>query len=117
VNLKANIDAAIEGLRSLESPSNPDFVKKVVEVFLADSPLLIEQSLESLAQGDLTTTARCAHSLKSTLATMGIENAAGIAMKVEKAAKEEHQGGLRDLLLQLKSEFESTIPYLSQFTK
>ena len=61
----------------MKSTTGPAFLVELIDVFLKDSPELIEQMRGGLAAGDVEKVRRAAHSLKSNAASFGAEGLAG----------------------------------------
>ena len=60
-----------ESWEMMKSQTDPEFLAELIEVYLSDSPELIEQMRRGLAAGDCDTVRRSAHTLKSNSASFG----------------------------------------------
>jgi HPt (histidine-containing phosphotransfer) domain-containing protein len=60
-------------LDALKAATGADFVRELVDTFLADAPDMIAQLHHALASGDAATFRRTAHSLKSNANTFGAQ--------------------------------------------
>jgi PAS domain S-box-containing protein len=77
-------------LKRLEKICNgsPDFMQKMVKLFLEQIPLNVSQMKNAYETGDLSTVAALAHRIKPTLETMNINSLHDDIRKVESLAKE-----------------------------
>ena len=81
-----------ETWETMKSMTEPAFLVELIDVYLIDSPQLIEQIRTGLAAGDVETVRRAAHSLKSNSASFGANQLANAARELELIAK----GGTMD---------------------
>ncbi len=77
----------IEGLRELGGEDDPGLLMELVEMFLDDAPNRIKEIEQSMAEGDLDTMRRAAHTLKSSAANMGSIVLSNICAEMEAAAR------------------------------
>jgi HPt (histidine-containing phosphotransfer) domain-containing protein len=75
------IDHAV--FEDLKSTAGVDFVKDLVETFLVEAPVMMEDMRSALAAGDAERFRRAAHSLKSNSNTFGAANLAAMAKEIE----------------------------------
>jgi PAS domain S-box-containing protein len=103
-----SLDAgALQNLRDL---GGDDFVREVVDVFLAEVPTLIASLRSSLEQQNGEELRRTAHTLKSNGATLGAEQFAELCRTVEQQAK----AGRLDGISQLVDRIEQGLPPLRE---
>ncbi len=100
------IDEALAMLRLLEGPDNVGFVKKVVAIFLEDTPKQLFAAKQGLDANDLDLLGRSAHSMKSSMASLGGMDASEIAMQIEKKTRSGSIEGVPLLLTQLQNHFD-----------
>ena len=62
---------ALDQIRALQRPGAPDILRKIVNVYLADSAKLLGVLREAVARGDCEAMQRAAHTLKSSSASLG----------------------------------------------
>ncbi len=70
-------------LDQLKASAGADFVRELVDTFLADAPGMLAQLHEALGSGDAATFRRTAHSLKSNASTFGANALAAQAKSLE----------------------------------
>ncbi len=63
--------SALDEIRGLQQPGKPDILSKIVELFLKDTPVLLNTLQEALVQGNGEVIRRTAHGLKSCTAEVG----------------------------------------------
>jgi HPt (histidine-containing phosphotransfer) domain-containing protein len=67
----------------LKATAGADFVNDLVETFLVEAPVMMEDLRSALAAGDAERFRRAAHSLKSNSNTFGAVNLAAMAKEIE----------------------------------
>ncbi len=77
--------ATFDELRSI---SGEDFIRELMDTFMADGPSLLEQMKTSLAAADVDSFRRAAHSLKSNAATFGALELSVLAKELEYMARD-----------------------------
>jgi HPt (histidine-containing phosphotransfer) domain-containing protein len=90
---------------NLRAMVGADFIGELVDTFLEDSPELIRQMDQALANGDTDTFRRAAHSLKSNSANFGATRLAEQARMLEMMAKEGRLDQVGDSLDEVEAEF------------
>lgn len=60
-----------------------DSLKKIVDLYLSDVPLTLNEMRTALKNGDLVTVRRLAHSLKSSSANLGAMQTSAVAAELE----------------------------------
>jgi len=78
---QAAIDATT--FEELKTTAGAEFVGELVDTFLAEAPMMLEELRASLAAGDAELFRRTAHSLKSNASTFGATALAGLARDLE----------------------------------
>lgn len=96
----------------MKSTTGPDLMLELIDVFLEDSPELIEQMRGGLAEGDIEKVRRAAHSLKSNSASFGADRLAGAARELEMMAKSGSLDGAGLQLSQVEAEYAQVLPQL-----
>jgi HPt (histidine-containing phosphotransfer) domain-containing protein len=76
-----------EAWEMMKSMTEPIFLAELIDVYLNDSPQLIEQMRSGLAAGNVESVRRAAHSLKSNSASFGANRLADAARELEMIAK------------------------------
>src|SRR5512133_3690546 len=92
--LKANLRVKMsetlfdrEAFEMLKSMTDPAFLIELIDVYLSDSPELIEQMRAGLATGNIEQVRRAAHSLKSNSASFGAIRLTTVTRELEMIAK------------------------------
>ncbi len=106
-----------EQLKNFEVPGKPGdktFLLRMVGLYLARVPELLEEIKQAASRGDQETLHRAAHSLKSNCAMMGAMRMAEVARELEFAAAEGRKEEWAALIERLEEEFEAVRPYLEE---
>jgi two-component system sensor histidine kinase/response regulator len=94
--------AALGSLRDL---GGDDFLREVIDAFLADAPDLIATLRRSLAGQSPEELRRAAHTLKSNGATLGAEEFAELCRTLEQRAKDGELDGASELVDRIEQEY------------
>ncbi|MBN1149482.1 MAG: Hpt domain-containing protein [Anaerolineales bacterium] len=103
-----------EAWETMKSMTEPAFLVELIEVFLSDSPQLIEQMRAGLASGEIEIVRRAAHSLKSNSASFGANRLAEAARDLEMLAKSGVLDGAGSKLEAIQGEYRLILPLLEQ---
>ena len=103
-----------ESWEMMKSQTGPEFLAELIDMYLSDSPDLIEQMRRGLAAGDCDTVRRSAHTLKSNSASLGALRLAGAARVLEMTAKGGTLEGAEPQLAQVESEYAQVAPLLTE---
>ncbi len=103
-----------DAFNQLKSMTDPPFLVELIDVYLSDSPELIEQMRSGLKTGSIEQVRRAAHSLKSNSASFGANRLAGVARELEMIAKAGTLEGAGPKLEELVVEYEKVIPLLME---
>ena len=79
---------------------------EILQVFIADIPLRIKEIEEALAQNDLPTLKRGAHTIKGASGNVGALKLQAIALQLETAAGAGVTSSARKMINNIKTEFE-----------
>ena len=101
-----------EAWETMKSMTGPEFLGELIDVYLNDSPQLIEQIRSGLAAVEIDTVRRAAHSLKSNSASLGANRLASTARELEMIAKGGTLDGAGLKLLAIETEFAQLAPVL-----
>ena len=86
---------------------DPDFLREMIDVFLADTVELLAAMDGALASGDTEALRRAAHSLKSNAATFGAMRLTALARQLEELGKTAEMSGSPPVLAAARAEFAS----------
>jgi HPt (histidine-containing phosphotransfer) domain-containing protein len=96
---------AIQSLRDLCPGDNDAFLREMVEVFVADTPLRIAELEESLASDDGVRFTRAAHSIKGSSANLGASALKAVAERVERESRARPIAQLAPMVEEIRAEF------------
>ena len=104
----------LDTLRELADEDTPDFFTDLVQSYIADAAQLGEQLTQAVADQDIETVARSAHTLKSSSGNVGAGNLAGLCATIENQART-HQNleGAEQGAQNVAAELKVVIAYLS----
>jgi HPt (histidine-containing phosphotransfer) domain-containing protein len=103
-----------EAWAMLKSMGEPAFLIELIDVYLSDSPELIEQIRAGLASGDCESVRRAAHSLKSNSASFGATRLASASRDMEMIAKSGTLDGADEKLATIEAEYAQLVPQLRE---
>jgi len=103
-----------EAWETMKSMTEPAFLVELIDVYLDDSPQLIEQIRLGLAAGQVEIVRRAAHSLKSNSASFGANRLANAARELEMIAKGGTLDGAGQKLEAVEVEFVQLLPVLAE---
>lgn len=104
-NLPVIDPGAIAELRALNPGDNDEFLRDVIGIFLADTPVRLAELDESLVSGDLPKFMRAAHSIKGSSANVGAVALRTSAGNLEQLSRTQGLGNVQALVVEVKSEF------------
>ena len=102
-------------LRLGQSPTDPDIVTELIQIFLGESPPLLQQIREAIETEDALKLRHAAHTLKGSSASLGARALAARCHTLEKLGRGGVVEGARALLPQLEVEFERACQALEAF--
>jgi two-component system sensor histidine kinase/response regulator len=91
-----------------------EFIAELLSDFVSQTPALIEQIAEAIAQGDAATVGAAAHTLKGSARAVGADEFAAIAFELEQAGKRGDLANAPDALQRLQAYWQSLEAYLQQ---
>jgi two-component system, sensor histidine kinase and response regulator len=101
-----------EAWETMKAMTDPAFLVELIDVYLNDTPQLIEQMRVGMTSGDVETVRRAAHSLKSNSASFGAQQLANAARELEMIAKGGTLEGAEPNLEVVEAEFNHVLPVL-----
>lgn len=97
-------EEALMQLRQLDPDGSMGVIAGLVDSYLRDAASLLQKMRTAMSEGDATSLARYAHSLKSTSASMGATRVSEIAKEMEKAARNQAVDACPSFLTALTAE-------------
>lgn len=79
----------------------------IAGVYLTEYPTLLEDIGKAVAGGDVAGLLHSAHTLKGSLATIGADQAASVALQLEMMGREAETAGAAETLLRLERELSA----------
>ena len=101
-----------EAWEAFKSMMDASFLAEMIDTYLSDAPMLIEQMRAGFASGEADLVRRAAHSLKSNSANLGALRLAGATRELEMLAKSGSLAGAEPKLLQVEAEYAELAPAL-----
>jgi HPt (histidine-containing phosphotransfer) domain-containing protein len=103
--IASNVLDEVEFLNQLEG--DEELLLEIIDIFVADSPLLLQQVLDAAARQDAVGLARAAHKLKGTVSVFGSRSATEAALVLETMGRVHDWGHADEALAQLKQEVQA----------
>jgi len=97
----------LERIRALQRPGKPNVLNKIINLYLENSPGLIETVRKSVEQEDGAALCEADHSLKSSSANLGAVNMAAVCKKLEEMGREGRTDAAKTLIGRMESEYKS----------
>ncbi len=107
-------ESAIAMLQTLESNGSPGLLARVIETYLKTSPGMIDSLRQAVVSEDSETIERSAHSLKSSSATLGALDLAGLCKELEQIGREGATEQSAEVFTNLENEFHRVQRALSE---
>lgn len=97
--------AVIDSLRQLTPPGEPDVLKEVLQLFLADVPGRIERLRTAWQAGNALELQRAAHSLKGSAGNIGAHALLAVCSAIDEQGRSGDLTRLDDLIASLGAEY------------
>jgi len=99
---------ALNKIRALQRPGSPNILGKIINLYLENSPDLMQSIIESIDRGDSSSLQEAAHSLKSSSANLGAVKLAELCKELEHMGREGQAGSAGSLVDRIKVEDKLT---------
>ncbi|MBJ6801841.1 response regulator [Geomonas propionica] len=99
------MSGALEMIRTLPGHRGMEILRKVVDLYLASTPALLQTMREAESGGDAEKLKAAAHSFKSSSANLGALRLAGVCMELESLGRAGSTEGALPLLHQVEEEY------------
>ncbi len=104
----------LNSIRALQKSGKSNLLKKIIDIYLKQTPDMINGIHESIVNGDVDELRDLAHSLKSSSANLGAGKMAEVCRKLEKIGQQGSTIGADILLTPLDTEYELLCEALSE---
>lgn len=98
---------SLDRVRQMQREGQPDILTKLIDVYLASSPELIEKLQAALKENDLAAIELNVHTLKSSSANLGALDYSALCAEAEQAAREGGSATLEAQCQEIISKFDS----------
>jgi HPt (histidine-containing phosphotransfer) domain-containing protein len=92
----------LDELRELGGTDDPGLIAELIEIFLIDAPLRLQEISQALDRGDLKIVERAAHTLKSSSANIGATGLSKLCTEMEQVAREQRLDAIAPLFTRSK---------------
>jgi signal transduction histidine kinase/CheY-like chemotaxis protein/HPt (histidine-containing phosphotransfer) domain-containing protein len=96
----------LENIRALQEDGEEDLLKKIITIFLNDSPERLRELRKAVTSGDAPSINRIAHTLKSSCANLGAMNLSSHFKAMEDMGRKNSIENTPELLSQIETEFK-----------
>ncbi len=96
---------AIMLLREMAGKDSEGFIGELVACYLSESPILLEKIKDAIANHDITTIHRIAHTLKSSSATLGATTLTELCRQLENNAKDFSEDALIESFTSIQTQY------------
>jgi HPt (histidine-containing phosphotransfer) domain-containing protein len=103
---------AIQRLMDIGRQTDPGFLQQVLDMFMNQAPLSMEEIRQQFEKGDFTGMWKAAHKLKGTCLNIGAARLAEVCKEIERKGRNLEIGGLLGLTMQLENDYKSTLKEL-----
>ncbi len=104
--------SSIQRLMDIGKQTDPGFLQQVLDMFMKQAPADIDEIKKALDAGDFTTLWKMAHKLKGTSLNIGALRLSAVCREIEKKGRNLETNGLLGLVMQLETDYKSTITEL-----
>ena len=99
--------AALDRLRELRMPDQPDPLKDIIDLFIQQTPELVSALETACSESNVQALGRTAHTLKGSAGNVGAEQLAALCKELELALKPGTSSAARPLVTGIAQEFTS----------
>jgi len=97
----------VNDLRALQDEGEPDFVNEMIELYLSNTPPLLESIRKAIVEKDHEGLRHAAHTIKGNSNSLGAKRMGAVSLELEKIGRAGQIDGAHELLLQLEREFST----------
>jgi HPt (histidine-containing phosphotransfer) domain-containing protein len=99
----------LDGIRALQNQGASNLLNELIEIYLNDSPKLLEGLQEAIIRADATALQEAAHSLKSISANMGALTLRALCEELETMGRKKLMEGIAEVLSKVSKEYEKVV--------
>ncbi len=115
-NMNIEIDeTALNAIKSLQRPGQPDILARIVKMYMDKSPELITAIEEGIAANDCDRVKMAAHTLKSSSAYVGASGLSEVCSRVEAKAANDELGNAAEDVQKISIGFHSVVDQIKQY--
>ena len=96
--------AALDGIRAMQRQGATNLLSRVIDLYLADVPRLVEEMQLAIEKADAVVLARAAHALRSSSTNVGARRSAALCKAIETHARAGNTGTENVIFEKLRSE-------------
>jgi signal transduction histidine kinase/DNA-binding response OmpR family regulator len=97
---------ALENIRAIQRKGKPDILQKVIQHYLENTPILLQNMHEAIEKNDPDVMQMSAHTLKSSSANLGALRLAEHCKALESMGREKHIEGAAELLNKIEIDYQ-----------
>jgi CheY-like chemotaxis protein/HPt (histidine-containing phosphotransfer) domain-containing protein len=110
--------AALDNIRGLQQQGKPDFLEKIITLYMNDSPGLINGLRDSIDKNDAHQVRMLAHRFKSGSANLGALELAELCGQLEESGLNNEMGNAETLINRIEREFKTaSVALLNEITR
>jgi two-component system sensor histidine kinase/response regulator len=110
--------AALDNIRGLQQQGKPDFLEKIITLYMNDSPGLINGLRDSIDKNDAHQVRMLAHRFKSGSANLGALELAELCGQLEESGRNNEMGNAVTLINRIEREFKTaSVALLNEITR
>jgi len=99
-------NSVVEELIALGDGGDPELLLDLIEIFLADGPVKVQEIVEGLSEGDFERMERAAHSLKGSSGNLGARELQAVCEQFQVASRQHRLDEIQDLSPALLTAYE-----------
>ena len=106
--------ARLDMIRSLQRPGRPNVLKKIIDLYGQNSPVLLRTIRDAVSSEDSVLLQEAAHSLKTASANLGAVTLAAICKELEETGRQKKAAAAGELLVRLEESFQEALAALAR---
>jgi CheY-like chemotaxis protein/HPt (histidine-containing phosphotransfer) domain-containing protein len=106
--------ARLDMIRSLQRPGRPNVLRKIIDLFGQNSPVLLRTIRDAVSSEDSVLLQEAAHSLKTASANLGAVTLAAICKELEETGRQKKAAAAGELLVRLEESFQEALAALAR---